>query len=49
MNRDSESHVFPALVAAVGVVAFTILIYLLVLGADWLINRLLSTGGGTPI
>lgn len=48
MNSEKESHVVPAIVAAVGVVAFAILIYLLLAGADWLFNRLLSSGVGTP-
>ena len=49
MNRDGESQVVPALVAVVGVVAFGVLIYLLLWGADWLINRLLGATGGTSL
>ena len=49
MNRDRESQVVPALVAVVGVVAFGVLVYLLLSGADWLINHLLGATGGTPI
>jgi hypothetical protein len=49
MDRERESHVVPAIVAVVGVVAFTILLYLLITGADWLINRLIGLGAGTNI
>jgi len=49
MNRDRESQVVPALVAVVGVVAFGVLVYLLLSGIDWLINRLLGATGGTPL
>ncbi len=49
MNRERESHVVPAIVAVVGVIAFALLIYLLLAGADWLMNRLLGSGGGSPI
>ncbi len=49
MNRDRESQVVPALVAVVGVVAFGVLVYLLLSGTDWLINRLLGATGGTPL
>lgn len=48
MNEERESHVVPALVAVAGIVTFTLLIYLLLVGADWMINRLLSSGTGTP-
>jgi preprotein translocase subunit SecE len=49
MDRERESHVVPTIVAVVGVVAFAILLYLLLVGADWLINRLLGLGAGTNI
>ena len=49
MDRERESHVVPTIVAVVGVVAFSILLYLLLAGMDWLINRLLSLGAGTNI
>jgi hypothetical protein len=49
MNRERESHVVPTLVAVAGVIAFVILIYLLFAGAEWLLNRLLSSGVGTPL
>jgi hypothetical protein len=49
MNREKESHVVPALISVVGVVAFGILIYLFLLGADWMINRFLGASGGIPI
>ena len=49
MDRERESHFVPALVAVVGVVAFAVLVYLLLYGADWLINRLFGLGAGTPI
>ncbi len=48
MNSERESHLVPALVAVAGVVAFAVLIYLLLTAADWLINRLLGRGVGTP-
>ena len=48
MNRERESHVVPAVVAVAGVVAFTILVYLLLTGVDWLLNRLLGSSVGTP-
>lgn len=48
MNGERESHVFPAVVAVAGVVAFTILVYLLLTGADWLLKRLLGSNVGTP-
>jgi hypothetical protein len=44
MNR--ESRVVPAVV---GVIAFAVLVYLLLAGADWLMNRLLGSGAGVPI
>ncbi len=47
MNTDRESHVVPALVAIVGVVAFGVLIYILFAGVEWLFNRLFG-GVGTP-
>jgi hypothetical protein len=47
MNR--ESRVVPAVVAVVGVIAFAVLVYLLLAGADWLMNRLLGSGAGTPL
>jgi hypothetical protein len=49
MDRERESHVGPTIVAVVGVVAFAILLYLLLAGADWLINRLFGLGTGTNI
>ena len=49
MDRERESHVVPTIVAVVGVVAFGILLYLLLAGVDWLINRLFSLGAGTNI
>jgi hypothetical protein len=49
MNREKESHVVPALIFVVGVVAFGILIYLFLLGADWMINQLFGASGGIPI
>jgi len=49
MDRRKESHVAPTLVAVVGIIAFAVLVYLLLAGADWLINRLLGSGAGTPI
>jgi hypothetical protein len=49
MNRERESHFVPALVAVVGVVAFAVLVYLLLYGADWLINRLFGSGVGIPL
>jgi len=48
MNKERESHFVPALVAVLGVVAFAVLIYLLLYGADWVINRLIGSGVGTP-
>jgi hypothetical protein len=48
MNSERESQVVPAIVAAAGVIAFAILVYLLLTGADWLISRLLGSGVGTP-
>ena len=47
MNRERESHVVPAIVAVVGVVAFGMLVYLLFRGAEWLLGRLFG-GAGTP-
>jgi len=49
MSRNRESHVVPAIMAVIGVVAFGIIVYLLLYGADWVLNRLLGTGAGTPI
>jgi len=49
MNKERESHVIPAFIAVVGVIAFAVLVYLLLAGADWLINRLFGSGVGTPI
>lgn len=49
MSDERESHAVPAIVAAVGVVAFGVLIYLLLYGADWLLNRLFASGVGTTI
>jgi len=48
MDGERESQVVPAIVAMVGVVAFAILVYLLLAGANWLLNRLLSSNAGTP-
>ncbi|MCX6648344.1 MAG: hypothetical protein NTV61_03015 [Candidatus Bathyarchaeota archaeon] len=48
MNRERESHAVPAIVAVAGVIAFTVLVYILLAGADWLLNRLLGSGAGTP-
>jgi preprotein translocase subunit SecE len=48
MNTERESHVVPAIVAVVGVVAFAVLVYLFFAGADWLLNRLFGGGIGTP-
>jgi hypothetical protein len=49
MDRRKESHVAPTLVAVVGIIAFAVLVYLLLAGADWLINGLLDSGVGTPL
>lgn len=49
MSRDRESRVVPAIIAVVGVVAFSVLVYMLLYGADWVINRLFGSGVGTPI
>jgi hypothetical protein len=49
MDRRRESHVAPALVAVVGVIAFAVLVYLILAGANWLINGLLGSGVGTPL
>ncbi len=49
MNTERESHVVPAIVAVVGVIAFAVLIYMLLSGADWLINRIFGSGVGTTI
>jgi preprotein translocase subunit SecE len=49
MDKRRESHIIPALVAVVGIIAFAVLVYLLLAGADWLINRLLGSSAGTPI
>jgi hypothetical protein len=48
MNGERESHVVPALVAVVGVVAFTLLVYLILTGANWLLNQVLNSNVGTP-
>jgi hypothetical protein len=48
MNHERESHVVPAIVAVAGVIAFAILLYLLLAGADWLFNHLFASGVGTP-
>lgn len=48
MKGERESHVVPSVVAVAGVVTFTILIYLLLTGADWLLKRLLGSNVGTP-
>ncbi len=47
MNTERESHVVPALVAIVGVVAFAILVYLFFEGMEWLFTRAFG-GTGTP-
>ena len=49
MDRERESHVVPTLVAVIGVVAFAVLLYLLLAGADWIINRLFDLSAGTNI
>jgi preprotein translocase subunit SecE len=49
MSRERENHIVPALVAVIGVVAFGVLVYLFLYGADWLLNRLLSSSAGKPI
>jgi hypothetical protein len=49
MSSERERHVVPAIVAVIGVIAFGVLVYLLLYGADWVLNRLLGTGAGTPI
>ncbi|MCX6656019.1 MAG: hypothetical protein NTY03_13020 [Candidatus Bathyarchaeota archaeon] len=49
MDRERKSHVIPAIVAVVGVVAFGIFLYLLLAGVGWLINRLFDLGAGTNI
>jgi hypothetical protein len=49
MDRERESHVVPTIVAVVGVIVFGILIYLLLVGVDWLINRLFSLSAGANI
>ena len=48
MNKERESHLVPALVAVLGVVAFAVLIYLLLYGANLVINRLTGSSVGTP-
>jgi hypothetical protein len=48
MNSERESHVVPAIVAVAGVIAFAVLVYLLLAGANWLFNRLFASGFGTP-
>ena len=49
MNRERESHVVPAIVAVIGVIAFAVLVYVLLSGVDWMINRILGSGVGTTI
>jgi hypothetical protein len=48
MNKERESHFVPALVAVVGVVAFAVLVYLLLYGANFVISRIFGSGVGTP-
>ena len=48
MNSERENHIVPAIVAAAGVIAFAILVYLLLTGANWLISHLLGSVVGTP-
>ena len=49
MDRERESHVIPTLVAVIGVFAFAVLLYLLLAGADWIINRLFDLSAGANI
>lgn len=49
MKSERERHIIPTLVAVAGVVAFAVLVYLLLAGAEWLMNRLLGSSVGTPL
>ena len=49
MDRERESHLVPTLVAVIGVVAFAVLLYLLLAGADLIITRLFDLSAGANI
>ncbi len=49
MYKERENHLVPAIIALIAVISFTILTYILLVGVNWLTNRIFGLSVGPNI